>query len=319
MDIRWLESLLALIEHGGFTRAAEAQHLSQPAFSRRIRALEDWFGEELVDRATHPVGLTPAGVRVRAGAIETVGGLSALRDEIRGRRRTPQDAVRIAVSHTLASAFFAQWWAGFATEPSVPCILSPANTLDAYDTLLHGGCDLLIAYADPALPLIAPAAEVEWIVVARDLLAPYTAVSDGEPVFVLSSGARRPVPLAMHSRGAFLGRVMEGILDRRDGRDLPLLPVAQSDFTSALAALVRSGAGIGWLPELLVAPDLAVGTLRRLGGPSLAAQLEIRLCRLRNGTLSERAAAVWQQAAERAAGVAAGEQHAADLSRGTPG
>ncbi|MET9352921.1 LysR family transcriptional regulator [Streptomyces sp. NPDC006617] len=45
MDIGWLESFLALVEHGSSARAAEAQHVSQPAFSRRIRALEIWFGE----------------------------------------------------------------------------------------------------------------------------------------------------------------------------------------------------------------------------------------------------------------------------------
>jgi hypothetical protein len=66
VDIAWLESFLALIEHGSFTRAAEAQHVSQPAFSRRIRALETWFGEALVDRSTYPVTLTPAAASVPA-------------------------------------------------------------------------------------------------------------------------------------------------------------------------------------------------------------------------------------------------------------
>lgn len=298
VDIGWLESFLALTEHGSFTRAAEAQHVSQPAFSRRIRALEIWFGEPLVDRSTYPAGLTPAGVKVRAGAIEAVGALSTVRDEIRGRQRSPKGSVRVAATHTLATTFFAQWWTESADQPPTPCVLLPSNTLDAYDALIHGGCDLLLAYADPALPLSVPAVDVEWIVVADDLLAPYSAVSGRQPDFALPGTAGRPVPMVTHSQGAFLGRVTERVLAERD---LHLLPVAQSDFTSALAALVCSGMGVGWLPGSLVASDLAAGTLKQVGDPSLTARLEIRLYRVRHDRMPERAAAVWHRAAERAA------------------
>jgi len=37
-----------LAERRNFSRAAEARHVTQPAFSRRIRALEDWVGTPLV-------------------------------------------------------------------------------------------------------------------------------------------------------------------------------------------------------------------------------------------------------------------------------
>ncbi|MFF6995763.1 LysR family transcriptional regulator [Streptomyces sp. NPDC008313] len=299
MDIGWLESFLALVEHGSFTRAAEAQHVSQPAFSRRIRALESWFGEPLVDRSTYPVGLTPAGVKVRAGAIETVAALGAVRDEIRNRQRAPRGAVRVAVTHTLATTFFAQWWARCGDPGPVPCVLLPSNTLDAYDALFHGGCDLLLAYSDPALPLSIPVADVEWMVVAEDVLAPYAAaVADGRPGFSLPGTAGSPVPMVTHSQGAFLGRVTERLLAEQD---LHVLPIAQSDFTSGLAALIGAGMGVGWLPERLVASELTAGTLQRVGDPSLTARLEIRLYRVRYDKVPARAAGVWHRAAELAA------------------
>ncbi|MFE2510784.1 LysR family transcriptional regulator [Streptomyces naganishii] len=298
MDIGWLESFLALVEHGSFTRAAEAQHMSQPAFSRRIRALEGWFGEPLVDRSTYPVGLTEAGVKVRAGAIETMATLNAVRDEVRGRQRTPRNAVRVAVTHTLATTFFAQWWVRCGEAGPAPCVLLPSNTLEAYDALVHGGCDLLLAYADPALPLNIPVAEAEWMVLADDVLAPYTAVTEGRPAFRLPGTAAAPVPVVTHSQGAFLGHVTERVLSERDERDLHVLPLAQSDLTSALAALVRAGVGVGWLPERLVASELAAGTLQRAGDPSLTARLEIRLYRAPNDKAPGRAAAVWHRAAE---------------------
>lgn len=293
MHISWLESFLALIEHGGFTRAAEAQHLSQPAFSRRIQALEQWFGAELVDRSTFPVALTPAGVKVRAQAAEMVSGIGAVRDEIRGRQLMPHEAVRVWTSHTLAAAFFARWWPRVSGESTVPCLLLPSNTLDGYEALVHGWCDLLLAYADPVQPLGLDGTDVEWLVVARDQLAPYTALRDREPRFRLPGTPDRPVPLVSHGQNAFLGRVTERLTA---GRTLHLRPVVQSDLTSALATLVRAGAGVGWLPGLLAGPLAEAGVLDRLGDPRLHADLEIRLHRRRTKRMTRQAAAVWERA-----------------------
>ena len=49
MEFIWLEDFLALVDSGNFSRAAELRHVTQPAFSRRIRALEDWVGVDLFE------------------------------------------------------------------------------------------------------------------------------------------------------------------------------------------------------------------------------------------------------------------------------
>ena len=61
MNLSWLEDFLALAATGSFSRAAAARHLTQPAFSRRIRALEEWLGAELFDRSAQPARCTEAG------------------------------------------------------------------------------------------------------------------------------------------------------------------------------------------------------------------------------------------------------------------
>ena len=61
MNFLWLDDFLVLAETGNFSRAAEERHLTQPAFSRRVRALEEWLGTELFDRSGQPATLTPAG------------------------------------------------------------------------------------------------------------------------------------------------------------------------------------------------------------------------------------------------------------------
>src|SRR5262245_1955571 len=68
MDTILLEDFLAVLEEGSFSRAADRRAVSQPAFSRRIGALEEWMGTPLFDRNTHTVRLTPAGERFRPAA-----------------------------------------------------------------------------------------------------------------------------------------------------------------------------------------------------------------------------------------------------------
>ncbi len=62
LDLRRLGHLVALADERHFARAAQRVHLSQPAFSRNIQALEREFGQRLFDRGTGDVRPTPAGV-----------------------------------------------------------------------------------------------------------------------------------------------------------------------------------------------------------------------------------------------------------------
>ena len=46
MELKWLEDFASIVETRSFSRSAQLRHVSQPAFSRRIRALEDWLGDQ---------------------------------------------------------------------------------------------------------------------------------------------------------------------------------------------------------------------------------------------------------------------------------
>lgn len=63
IDTRWLQDFIVLAETLSFSKAATIRLVSQAAFSRRIKALEEQLGIRLVDRSTKPVQLTNDGVQ----------------------------------------------------------------------------------------------------------------------------------------------------------------------------------------------------------------------------------------------------------------
>ncbi|MBM7128852.1 transcriptional regulator CynR [Dyella mobilis] len=84
MLLRHIKYFLAVVEHGGFTRAAAALHVSQPALSQQIRQLEESLGATLFDRTGRQVRLTDAGkeytLHARRALLDLDAGKRALHD-----------------------------------------------------------------------------------------------------------------------------------------------------------------------------------------------------------------------------------------------
>lgn len=70
METRYLNTLVASVEAGTFSRAAELLHVTQSAVSQRIKFLEEYFGQQLLDRSGQRLALTPAGQVVFTKANE---------------------------------------------------------------------------------------------------------------------------------------------------------------------------------------------------------------------------------------------------------
>ncbi|WKX72344.1 LysR family transcriptional regulator [Streptomyces sp. XD-27] len=88
-----LRLLLVLAEELHFGRAAKRLFISQPAFSRQIRALEEHLGVPLVDRSTRRVELTAAGQALLTHVRAVVDAADDLRVAAAAATRTPSDRV----------------------------------------------------------------------------------------------------------------------------------------------------------------------------------------------------------------------------------
>lgn len=112
VDLKLLEDLAALASERSFVRAAEARHVTHPAFGRRIRALEGWAGVPLVDRTRAPVQLTAAGQALLRQSQPLLDTLLQTRDALRSRHPEPGgEVLRVATGRTLAHTLVADWLA----------------------------------------------------------------------------------------------------------------------------------------------------------------------------------------------------------------
>ena len=102
MELKWLEDFVSLAATSSFSRSAEERHVTQSAFSRRIKQLEAWLGVPLVDRATFPARLTKAGESFLPVARDTVRHMLDSRDRLReGARPEGEHAVLRRAQHPL--------------------------------------------------------------------------------------------------------------------------------------------------------------------------------------------------------------------------
>lgn len=143
-----LRYLVALNEHRHFGRAAQACHITQPALSNAIRALEDEFKVAIVRRDRAFVGLTPEGERVLACAQRMLHEHANLQQELLSEIDRPQGALRIAAVPT-AMPVAARFAAMLQTrhpgiQPTVLSLSSVALEQGLEDLSL----DLALGYSD---------------------------------------------------------------------------------------------------------------------------------------------------------------------------
>jgi DNA-binding transcriptional LysR family regulator len=269
--------------------------VTQSGFSRRIQALEQWIGADLVDRSAYPPGLTAAGKLFKEAADEILVKLHDTRAVIRDERRPPGVGLQIAAGHTIALVFLPGWLASLSPEfRDVRTRVVPTNVHDSILMLANGNCDLMLAYHHPQLPLHLDPAKYEHLAVGVDTLVPVSRSRDGRtPAFRLPGSAARPLPLVSYAEASYFGRCQAFLLER--AKVAPSLRRhVESDLAELLKKLALAGEGIAWLPRSAVADELARGDLVLAGGPEWTLELELRVYRDASAR-QPLVAALWQR------------------------
>ncbi|WP_122556221.1 LysR family transcriptional regulator [Pseudomonas viridiflava] len=270
MELVWLEDFNALAESGNFSRAADARHVTQPAFSRRIRALESWVGVELFERTAQGATLTEAGQSMLDNARELTRRLYQMRAEVKEVAGKATRTLHFAATHSLSFTFFPAWIRQVEDGAPIEGIRLHSDNMAACEQLLlNGEVQFLICHQYPNVLPRFDSKQFDSKVIGSDTLL---ALQSPE----LKPG--EPVPFLSYTAESGLGRIIASYLQNNPGH-----PVLETVFSSHLAAVLLSMAlqakGIAWLPQTLAAPELTSGRLTHSSIALPDIQTEIRIFR----------------------------------------
>src|SRR3954454_12072014 len=102
MSLRQMEYLVAVVEEGSFTRAAQRLFVTQPALSHQIKALEESVGGALLERRPHAVYLTPMGRAFLPHATAAVRAADEAYRAASGVGQLEAGELRLAMLHSIA-------------------------------------------------------------------------------------------------------------------------------------------------------------------------------------------------------------------------
>lgn len=262
METKWIEDFLSVAETLNFSRAAKLRNMTQPAFSRRIRALESWLGAELFDRAVYPTRLTPAGETFLVHARDMLAQAIQSRSVLRGQAADVQSVVSFAMPHTLSLTYFPQWLGGVESSVGMLVVRMVAtNVHDSVMELVGGNCDLLMCYHHAFQSVELDSQRYEGLKLGHEFIRPYArADAFGKPVHVLPGSAAKPVPFLSYSSSASLGRIVDKLLG--DGpAPVHLFRRFEGDLAEGLKTMAVHGHGVAWLPESAARREVKDGVL----------------------------------------------------------
>ncbi len=145
LKLHHLRVFAAVAEQRGFSRAAAALRISQPAVSKAVRQLERQVGVPLVERAGRASRLTAAGEQLAARARELFGVESAAEEELRALRGLEAGSLRVGASTTIATYLLPPILARFHdAHPAIELRVVSANTRAITRALLERRLDVAL-------------------------------------------------------------------------------------------------------------------------------------------------------------------------------
>ncbi len=281
MELKWLEDFLVLMETRSFSAAAARRHVSQPAFSRRIQALETWLGATLVDRTYKPLRPTAVAVENEAEFRHLVASLYELRSRLRAEQ-SGEFRVTLAVQHSLSTYYLPSLIDGLERRGFDQTYrVRSANKNDCVVMFLRGEADFLMCYEAGDAPT-----EISATTARRKLLGTERLMLIGAPDgsggsrFGADEGAH--LPLIGYPQDSFFGGLLWQTRMPEMMRRYRVETVCVSAFAFGIREMAIGGLGAAWLPRSLIAEDLAQGRLAPIDGVAPPYDMHIAVYAPRN-------------------------------------
>ena len=279
LNLQALRVFAAVVEHVGFSRAAAALHLSQPAVSKAVAGLERDVGMPLLERRARGVRLTEAGALLHERARELFAVERDAEEELRALRGLEAGALRIGASTTVANYLLPPLLGAFHDRfPGVALRVTSANTRAIARLLLVRRLDVALVEGPVSHARIEV---VPWREDALVVIAP-----PEHPLAVRRSVAPEALsatPFILRERGSGTRAVADAALRARG-----IVPTVALTLggTEAIKQAAVAGLGLAVVSRAAVADHLTAGTLALLAADGWSVRRALTLLRLRRRTPS---------------------------------
>lgn len=253
MNLQQLRHFIAVADHGHFARAAEAIHLSQPALSRSIQALEQQLDCKLLDRHSRGISLTAHGELVLEHARRLLAGSRALKNAVSQLGNLQAGELRLGSGPYPAARLVPRAMGSMAMAfPGVQLRLTIDNWRRLREQLLDDELELIVA--DTRTITDDPLLHIEPLTRHRAALFcrkehPLTGLVEVEFAQIMQ------FPLA----AAHLPEQVERVLSTACGRGQPIS--VHCDNFAALKAMVVSTDVVSMAPWEVIAESVQAGEL----------------------------------------------------------
>ncbi|HEY0974073.1 MAG TPA: LysR family transcriptional regulator [Solimonas sp.] len=281
MDTQFLAAFVEVAETGSFTQAAERLHLSQPAISKRITALEDQVGQSLFDRVGRTVTLTDAGRTLLPYARKTLQDIEDARRALSQLDGSVSGRLSIGTSHHIGLHRLPPVLGQFTREyPQVDLDIHFMDSEIACQAVLAGKLELGIVTL-PTQPLPQLQSRLVWPDPLVVVVAPDHPLA-GRRQVSLTQLAEHPAVLP--DEATYTHRIVTAALQAEGVK--PHVRLA-TNYLETLKMLVAIGLGWSVLPE-----SMLDDALTRLNVPRLRLRRELGLVWHEKRTLSGAAQAL---------------------------
>ena len=287
VDLKQIEYFVRVAELGGFTRAAAALGVAQPALSRQVRLLEVELRQNLLTRDGRGAVPTEAGRLLLAHGRGILHQVERAREELGRVRGALAGRVAIGLPTSLARMMTVPLTRAFRTQmPDATISISEGLSTAMQESLVNGRLDIAVLYnvrPSPELDISALQQEELFLVQPRSGARQPKA---GPPPITLKALAE--LPLVIPSRPNAIRMQVESAMATIGCRPLVALEI---DGVSAILDLVADGAGCAVLSRNAVASSIqpAHYLLRAIRNPALHTQISMATSAQRPATLTQQA------------------------------
>lgn len=268
MRTDWLDDLVALLDSGGVADAARLRNVTQPAFSRRIKVLEDVLGIEVIDRTVKPSGPSRM-LRARESDLRKLAmEQRLLLADMRQEHATGIRQLVIASQHAITTSMGTQIITSVAKPSHTHIRLRSANRDECETLLIRRQAAIALIYRIRVEPAPGLPSFLTDAVIGSDTLIPVCG-ADHAPDLLARFDAGS-LHIIGYPADVFLGAALARHVLPSLAARCQISVITETGLSTAALQLALSGLGIAWVPAALAWPALSRGDLidlqDRLGG-----------------------------------------------------